>query len=210
MSSPSNPDGLGANNASDEIVTRILDMALVGHALSDRTDIEADLFVDELRSLVTDVFVNNSLASRPLSGAAEGEPDYWAVWSGKTGTHIGLWPKKETAEALAAEYTLAAAYVQPIYASSPQSPDRVAGDGWQPIETAQSVKDGREVLLWLGAPWSKIEKARWYAPWNNWQTGTIPADPAREDELYGIGSAVPTHWRPLPAPPALLNQEEGV
>lgn len=74
----------------------------------------------------------------------------------------------------------------------------LSGDGWQGIETAQ--KDGTEVLLWLGAPWSKVEKARWYEPWRNWQCGTIPADPIRE-EMHGIGSAVPTHWRPLPAPP---------
>jgi len=77
-------------------------------------------------------------------------------------------------------------------------------EGWQPIETAP--KDGREVLLWLGSPWSKVEKARWYAPWNNWQTGVIPSDPARE-ELHGIGSAAPTHWQPLPTPP---SRGEGV
>lgn len=69
---------------------------------------------------------------------------------------------------------------------------------WKPIDTAP--KDGSEVLLYLGAPWLKIEKARWYAPWSNWQCGTIPADPARE-ECYGIGSSVPTHWMPLPEGP---------
>lgn len=69
---------------------------------------------------------------------------------------------------------------------------------WQPIESAP--KDGSEVLLYLSAPWSKIEKARWYAPWSNWQAGVIPSDPARE-EYYGIGSSVPTHWMHLPEPP---------
>jgi hypothetical protein len=69
---------------------------------------------------------------------------------------------------------------------------------WQPIETAP--KDGREVWLYLGAPWCKTEKAKWYAPWENWQVGEIPSDPARED-CCGIGSAVPTHWMPMPAPP---------
>jgi hypothetical protein len=69
---------------------------------------------------------------------------------------------------------------------------------WQPIETAP--KDGREVLLWLGAPWSKPEKARWYEPWSNWMCGAVPFDPARE-EYHGIGAALPTHWMPLPSSP---------
>lgn len=69
---------------------------------------------------------------------------------------------------------------------------------WLPIEGAP--KDGTEVLLFLGKPWSKVEKARWYAPWGNWQAGVIPADPVRE-ECGGIGSAIPTHYMPLPAPP---------
>lgn len=69
---------------------------------------------------------------------------------------------------------------------------------WQHIETAP--KDGREVLLWLGQPWSKAEKARWYEPWANWICGTIPHDPARE-EYYGIGSSLPSHWMPMPEGP---------
>ena len=69
---------------------------------------------------------------------------------------------------------------------------------WHDIKTAP--KDGREVLLWLGSPWGRVEKARWYAPWSNWQCGAIPSDPARE-ECSGIGSAVPTHWRNLPNKP---------
>ena len=69
---------------------------------------------------------------------------------------------------------------------------------WEPIETAP--KDGREVLLWLGSPWSNAEKARWYEPWGNWQVGDIPRDPTRE-EMCGIVSSVPTHWQPLPPPP---------
>ncbi|HVM91364.1 MAG TPA: DUF551 domain-containing protein [Terriglobales bacterium] len=72
---------------------------------------------------------------------------------------------------------------------------------WKPISTAP--KDGSEVLLYIGAPWSKIEKARWYAPWSNWQCGVIPSDPVRE-EYFGIGSSVPTHWMPLPSPPETI------
>lgn len=73
-----------------------------------------------------------------------------------------------------------------------------SSEGWRQINSAP--KDGSRVLLWLGAPWSKVECARWYAPWGNWQVGVLPADPARE-EMHGVGSAVPTHWRPLPPAP---------
>lgn len=90
----------------------------------------------------------------------------------------------------------------PLYAHPPKA--TVTDDGWQPIESAP--KDGTEVLLWLGNPWSRVEKARWYASWGNWQVGNIPADPARE-EAHGIGSALPTHWRPLPAPPLTAAME---
>ena len=76
-------------------------------------------------------------------------------------------------------------------------PDVVVG-GWQPIETAP--KDGTRVLLYLAAPWSRVELARWYQPWGNWQTDGDEPDPFR-DEYCGIGSQLPTHWQPLPPPP---------
>jgi hypothetical protein len=69
---------------------------------------------------------------------------------------------------------------------------------WKDIGSAP--RDGTEILLWLGEPWSTIEKARWYKPWGNWQCGIIPSDPARE-EYHGIGGLVPTLWQPLPEPP---------
>jgi hypothetical protein len=69
---------------------------------------------------------------------------------------------------------------------------------WHPIETAP--RDGTEMLIFLGPPWSRVEKARYYEPWNNWQVGIVPSDPVRE-EHYGIGFAIPTHWMPLPEPP---------
>lgn len=76
-------------------------------------------------------------------------------------------------------------------------PDVVVG-GWQPIETAP--KDGTRVLLYLAAPWSRLELARWYQPWGNWQTDGDEPDQFR-DEYCGIGSQLPTHWQPLPPPP---------
>jgi len=71
---------------------------------------------------------------------------------------------------------------------------------WQPIETAP--KDGTPILLALRAPWSRIALARWFEPWRNWQEGEHLPDP-NIDDFCGIGSAVPTHWQPLPAPPEL-------
>jgi hypothetical protein len=69
---------------------------------------------------------------------------------------------------------------------------------WMPISTAP--KDGREILLYLGEPWDKVEKARWYDFWENWIVGVLPQDPVRE-EWHGIGKSIPTHWMPLPSPP---------
>lgn len=67
---------------------------------------------------------------------------------------------------------------------------------WQPIDSA--TKDGQEVLIFLRSPWSRIELAKWFVPWGTWITGGVPSS---DDEMYGIGSGVPTHWMPLPAPP---------
>lgn len=69
---------------------------------------------------------------------------------------------------------------------------------WLPIESAP--KDGTFVLLFVGGAFPVVI-ARWYKPWENWHAGGLPIDPARE-EYFGIGSAVPTHWQPLPVPPA--------
>lgn len=76
--------------------------------------------------------------------------------------------------------------------------ERLRGQGWRPIETAP--KDGRRVLLHLRGPYDETLVARWYAPWSNWQAGSLPSDPARE-EHHGIGSLVPSHWMPLPESP---------
>lgn len=69
---------------------------------------------------------------------------------------------------------------------------------WQPIETAP--RDGTEILIYLGSPWAAVEKAQWYEPWRNWQKENIDWS-ENPKEQFGIGSAIPTHWMPLPAPP---------
>lgn len=84
---------------------------------------------------------------------------------------------------------------------------QAAPSGWQPIDTAP--KDGTEVLLYLRAPWAKVEKACWFDLWENWQRGD--EFPESDDEYCGIGSEIPTHWMPLPAPPcAQLAQPDGL
>jgi hypothetical protein len=84
----------------------------------------------------------------------------------------------------------------------------VRKDAWKPIDTAP--KDGTEVFLWLPSPYNRIEKARWFDLWENWQLDDFPDD---GDEYCGIGNALPSHWMPLPAPPAASvaqeNKEQG-
>jgi hypothetical protein len=67
---------------------------------------------------------------------------------------------------------------------------------WQPIITVP--KDGRKVILWLGGPWSKWVAARWFDHWKVWIEGELPD---KDDERYGIGSRIPTHWIPGPESP---------
>ena len=55
----------GTLNVRDEIVTRILDLSVIGRALSGFTDVEGDIFTDELRDIVT-----NALAASPSSPAS--------------------------------------------------------------------------------------------------------------------------------------------
>lgn len=67
---------------------------------------------------------------------------------------------------------------------------------WRPI--SEAPKDGTEVDLWLRAPYSRRAAAHWYEPWECWIEG---ADPAPDDERFGIGSRVPSHFRLPPPPP---------
>lgn len=86
----------------------------------------------------------------------------------------------------------------------------VAVEAWRPIETAP--KDGQGVLLWLGGLWQVYAYARWFEPWGRWlRVGDIIPSTyeAETEEPWGIGCAVPTHWMPLPAPPAAKEEGNG-
>ena len=70
-----------------------------------------------------------------------------------------------------------------------------AAPGWQPIETAP--KDGTRLILgfalaessWVGEGYYHVGDCNWY------EANTDPTDSWSD-------SCSPTHWRPLPAPPA--------
>lgn len=100
-------------------------------------------------------------------------------------------------------------YLAPVAPAGAQNAEAIRNQAWQSIDTAP--KDGTEVLLFLGQPWSRVAKACWFAPWSNWQEGELPD--VDQDEYCGIGSALPTHWMPLPEAPALqtgsANTQEG-
>jgi hypothetical protein len=68
--------------------------------------------------------------------------------------------------------------------------------GWMPVETAP--KDGSDILLWLPAPWDGVRLAGWCPRWECWIEGEVDNF---DNERYGIGSAVPSHWMPCPAAP---------
>lgn len=67
---------------------------------------------------------------------------------------------------------------------------------WQSIHTAP--KDGTKVLLALGGAYSGVALAMWWPDFCAW----VEHEPCEEDGHFGIGSAIPTHWMPLPEVPA--------
>jgi hypothetical protein len=68
--------------------------------------------------------------------------------------------------------------------------------GWRPIETAP--KDGTTVILYCAQPKVRyrLTVAKWVATWKAWQSQP------------GAWTVSPTHWMPLPAPPASQEQEK--
>jgi len=72
---------------------------------------------------------------------------------------------------------------------------------WNDIKDAP--KDGTVVDLWLGDPFNcRKPNMVWYEPWKNW----VPKDEVKfindETELFGTGSAVPTHFMIPPEGPS--------
>jgi hypothetical protein len=76
-------------------------------------------------------------------------------------------------------------------------------DKWQPIETAP--KNGSDILIAVDYGGTiDVVAAFWFAPWLIWHAQDSRGAVINEDtdEMFGIGSALPTHWMPLPLPPA--------
>lgn len=67
-----------------------------------------------------------------------------------------------------------------------------ADKGWQPIETAP--RDGTEILIWPGPYGSVIAAVRGKYFWD-----------VRHLGVAACKLLTPTHWQPLPAPPALTG-----
>lgn len=73
---------------------------------------------------------------------------------------------------------------------------------WQPIETA--AKDGARVLLWVDGV---VLIGIWYVHWLNGEPHKYrPPGWEQADTCFGyiagMGPLNPSHWMPLPEPPA--------
>ena len=66
---------------------------------------------------------------------------------------------------------------------------------WQTMDTAP--KDGKEIMIYAN---DRISIVRWSSRFLNWVLASDP-EPSDNDEWWGIGSSVPTHWMSLPAAP---------
>jgi hypothetical protein len=80
------------------------------------------------------------------------------------------------------------------------------GDGWMPIETAPKAtypETEIRILLW-GPSFKNMTVIGW---WRGTVSGGIWFNSEDEGGI-GWGECKPTHWRPLPAPPALAAQEK--
>ena len=82
---------------------------------------------------------------------------------------------------------------------------------WQPIETAP--KDGTQIDVW--AKGYRIPDVKWGTPPHVCYGGYCDSCPTRECWYDANGLALdedsgeePTHWMPLPPPPALAEGEQ--
>lgn len=85
-----------------------------------------------------------------------------------------------------------------------------AGDGWMPIETAP--KDGTRVMLWM-EPMNDARFKPTDGPHAVFGTWVVWSDAMKREGVrdgwswYGSPLHWPTHWRPLPAPPAAQEKK---
>lgn len=116
---------------------------------------------------------------------------------------------------LAVEMSEAAAFSAGYEAGADARQADLAG-AWQPIETAP--KDGTRVMLWRGfishGSWSEMIIAEWHD--GEWLWPDPRENPSTHGEwtdydlIDGYGDASgPTHWMPLPTPPADLAAKIG-
>ena len=87
---------------------------------------------------------------------------------------------------------------------------RAGGDGWLPIESAP--KDGTYILAIV--PGFVPAVAKWRAERGSFEymdADNFSSDDQYEEFLMATDSWAPTHWQPLPTPPAALaSQAVGV
>jgi hypothetical protein len=94
--------------------------------------------------------------------------------------------------------------------------DGVALQGWQPIESAPM--DGTEIIgvyfrpedgmfkETIYGPWTiAFERGKWRSSWDRSEVVSYMSDFGTE---YKEPDIDPTHWMPLPAPPAASDREE--
>lgn len=81
---------------------------------------------------------------------------------------------------------------------------------WQPIETAP--KDGTEIIAIYCCDYGYQEKPTVYGPWTvsflmgkwmaSWGNSTVIESEGYWGSDYKVPDIDPTHWQPLPPPPA--------
>lgn len=78
-------------------------------------------------------------------------------------------------------------------------------EGWRDI--ASAPKDG---VPFLAVVWGQVRAIKWCAAWEVWFDDGTDFDKVdyENDEIFGIGALLPTHWQPLPEPPSAAGDGE--